>query len=325
MKGLPVEIWGAGVCEPGILVESEALDRRFGKPAGWVERLSGVRRRRFADLAAGETASQMAERAVRAALDAAGLEPGELSAVLGASAVMEQPIPGLSVLVHRRLGLAGTGIPAFDVNATCLSFLNALHVAALHVGAGLWSKVAIVSSDVASAALDPYDPMTATLFGDGAAAVIVGPPRPGSSSNLLAWRFETYSEGAEAAWLGAGGSRLPARDLEALLAEATFRMDGPLAYRVAARRMPRFVEALLAEAGHKLDDMDLIVPHQASGHALELMGKRLGLQSSRIVRTLSDCGNQVAASMPGALSSAIGAGRIQRGDRMLLIGTGAGV
>jgi len=318
-----IQILGAGRHEPGRLVRSDAYDARYAKEAGWTHRATGVRERRF--VAAGETASSMAEAAARIALDRAGVAPSDLCAIIGACGVMEQPIPGTSVLVHRRLGLGPSGVPAFDVNATCLSFLCALHTAALYIAAGLWSRVLIFSSDVASAALAEDDPTTAPLFGDGAAAFVIGKAAPGSPSALHAWKHATYSESADSSWLGAGGSRLPARDLEALLAESTFKMDGARAYRTAAAHITPFLASLLSDAGMTLDQIDLVAPHQASGHALALMKQRLGLDDGRVMEILPEAGNQVAASMPSALVCAIERGRVQRGDNVLLIGTGAGV
>jgi 3-oxoacyl-[acyl-carrier-protein] synthase III len=322
---LPLRILGAGVHRPSRVVRSEEMDRRLGKPAGWSAASTGVEVRRFADPERGETASAMAAAAAREALAAAGLEPQRLSAVVGACGVMEQPIPGASVLVHRRLGLEGSGVPALDLNATCLSVLPALQWAALHLQAGLAETILVFAADLASAALPDDDDAVTPLFGDGAAALVVGRPAPGEASALLACRLETYSEGADAAWLGAGGSRLPARDLPALLAEASFRMDGPTAYRVAARRLPALMERVLAEAGATLADIDWIVPHQASGQALELMRRRLRLPIERMVVILRDHGNQVAASMPTALALALQDGRVRAGQHLLLIGAGAGV
>jgi 3-oxoacyl-[acyl-carrier-protein] synthase-3 len=318
----PAAILGVGRGVPERLVHSAEYDARYGKPAGWTEATTGVAARRF--LAENETASMIGERAARAALAMAQMQPRHLSAVLGACGVMEQPIPSFAVLLHRRLGLAGSGVPAFDVNATCLSFLVALRTAALEIAVGAWERVLIVSSDAASAALDEADPDTAPLFGDGAAAALIGRAAE-AGSDVCAWRFETYSEGAEAAWLGAGGSRLPARNLDALLAESIFRMDGPLAFRIAARQIEPFLARLLDEAGWTLGDVDLVVPHQASGPALALMKRRLGLADDRVMEILSDHGNQVASSLPTALALAIETGRAKKGDRLLLIGTGAGV
>ncbi len=318
-----IEILGAGRHEPGRLVHSSAYDARYAKDAGWTERATGVRERRF--VAAGETASGMAESAARIALERAGLQASDLCAVIGACGVMEQPIPGTSVLVHRRLGLGATGVPAFDVNATCLSFLCALQIVALHIAAGLWSRVLIFSSDVASAALADDDSTTAPLFGDGAAAFVIGKASPASKSKLHAWKHATYSESAESSWLGAGGSRLPARDLDALLAESVFKMDGARAYRTAAAHITPFLASLMDDAGMSLDAINLVAPHQASGHALTLMKQRLGLDDGRVMEILPEAGNQVAASMPSALACAIERGRLHRGDNVLLIGTGAGV
>ncbi|MGE0045164.1 MAG: 3-oxoacyl-[acyl-carrier-protein] synthase III C-terminal domain-containing protein, partial [Hyphomonadaceae bacterium] len=146
-----------------------------------------------------------------------------------------------------------------------------------------------------------------------------------NGSALLSGRMEPYSEGAETTWLGAGGSRLPARDLDALLAESVFRMDGARAYRIAAAHVEAFLEKLLNEAHASLDDIACVAPHQASGHALALMKTRLGLNDGRVVEILRECGNQVATSMPSALAYAIEQGRVVRGDKVLLLGTGAGV
>ena len=316
---LALSILGCGEKRPSRSVPSSWFDSRFGKPAGWTEAATGVQMRRFVE--DGETASELAESAARAALSRADLAPRDLSAVVGACGVMEQPIPSFAVLLHRRLGLEGTGIPAFDINATCLSFLTALRYATLEIAAGTWSRVLIASADVASAALNLDDPETGPLFGDGGAGIVLGP----GSGRLHAWHFETYSEGAEAAWLGAGGSRLPARHKDALLAEAQFRMDGPQAYRIAARHISDFYARLLDAAGWRDRDVDLVVPHQASGPALALMVRRLGLATERVVSILGDRGNQVATSLPTALTAALESGRAKPGDRIVLIGTGAGI
>ncbi|MCB1490581.1 MAG: ketoacyl-ACP synthase III [Rhodobiaceae bacterium] len=314
-----ISILGAAEALAQRRVTSDWFDARFGRTAGWAESTTGVAERRF--VGDGQTASQMAEDAARTALARAGIEPGALSAVLGASAVPEQPIPCFAVLVHRRLGLETTGIPAFDINATCLSFLAALRLAADQIAAGGWRYVLIVCGDIASAALDMDDPETAPLFGDGAAAIVVGP----GDGELKAWAFSTYSAGAGAAWLGAGGSRLPARNLDRLVAESLFRMDGQAAFRVASTHIKPFVDRLLDTAGWDRGMLDLVVPHQASGRALDLMIRRLRLDQQRVIRTIATTGNMVAASMPAALVRALQDGRAGPGSRVMMIGTGAGI
>lgn len=313
------QILGAGLARPKARTPSSEFDRRFGKPAGWAEASTGVASRAF--VGPGETASSLGAEAARAALADAGLRAVDIDCVIGASGVMEQPIPGLSVLIHRRLGLQASAVPAFDVNATCLSFLVALRTAALEIASGAHRNVLIVSADIASAALDWEDPGTAPLFGDGAAAVVVGP----GGGELSAFRMQTFSEGAEAAWLGAGGSRLPAGNLDALLAEAKFRMDGPTAYRIAARAFEDLVARVLDDAGWVRGDIDLVIPHQASGTALALLRRRLGFSAEKVVDVLAEHGNLVAAGLPTALAIARGDGRARPGMRVLFIGAGAGV
>ena len=319
MSGAAFSIVGAAEARAGRVVPSEWFDARLGKPAGWAEGSTGVAVRRFAG--EGQTASGLAAEAAHEALARAGVRPQELDAIIGACGVPEQPIPAFAVLVHRRLGLRTSGVAAFDVNATCLSFLTALQLASLQMAAGAWRRVLIVSADMASAALALDDPETAPLFGDGAAAVVLGP----GAGEMRAWSFRTFSEGLETAWLGAGGSRLPARDLDALVAESLFRMDGRAAFRVASRHMGAFYADLLDRAGWKTDDLDLVVPHQASGRALDLMMARLALDPAKVMRTIADGGNMVATSIPSALARALEQGRAKAGDRVLLIGTGAGI
>ncbi len=315
-------IQGSGAVQPGAFVGSEEIDQRIGKAAGWTEANFAIRTRAVAR--GGETSSCLGAEAARAALDAAGWAPEDLDVIVGACGVMEQPIPGTATLIQRRLGLGGSGIAAFDVNATCLSFLVALDLVSLGFAAGRWKKALIVSADIASAALDFEDPEASVIFGDGAAAVAVEADESGSA--ILGFRMETYGDGAELCRLEAGGTRVrPHEDLDAFLSHARFRMDGPGVFMATARRFPRFTQRLLKTAGVAAADIDLIIPHQASAAALEHLRRAFPTEGDRVVDIFADHGNQIAASMPSALHHAIAGGRLQRGDTALLVGTAAGV
>src|SRR5690606_23245238 len=165
-RPLPLRILGTGEYRPVRILDSREFDARWGRSEGWTRRHAGVASRRVAG--PDEPASAMAAAAARVALERAGLAASELDAVLCANSVGEQAIPCTAALVHRRLGLQDSGITAYDVNATCLGFLVALDHAALAIAAGRWKRVLIVAAEVASAGLDPDDPDTAPLFGDGA-------------------------------------------------------------------------------------------------------------------------------------------------------------
>ncbi len=311
---------GAGTYEPADAVTSDALDSRHGRAAGTTLKL-GIRERRYAS--ADETSSFMAAEAARDAATDAGWDLGGIDALIGACGVMEQPIPGTAPLVQRRLGLGESGIPAFDVNATCLSFLPALDHAIAGMAMKGWRRVLIFAADIASAALDHSDLEASAIFGDGAAAVALG---AGGSSHILASRFETYGDHSDLCRLEAGGTRLrPSEDLPDFLARSRFRMEGVKLFKVTARRFPPFIARLFADAGLGPDDIDSVIPHQASAPALAHLGRALGGDPARIVDTFATLGNRIASSLPHALVVARRENRLTPGSASLLVGSSAGM
>jgi 3-oxoacyl-[acyl-carrier-protein] synthase-3 len=186
--------------------------------------------------------------------------------------------------------------------------------------------VLAVSSDIASVGLDWSDLGASGIFGDGAAAAVLG-PADGTDSAVLAAGFSTHSEGAHTCEIPGGGSRHAPDRVEGPYGEiARFRMDGGAVFRLAIKHLPPFVDRLLAEAGNiELPDLPLVIPHQASHHGLSWLRERLALRDDQLVDIYADRGNQVAASLPSALHAAIESGRLRRGDRTLLLGTGAGL
>lgn len=270
----------------------------------------------------GETTSAMAAAAARGALDAAGWAAGDLDVLIGASSVMEQPIPGTAALIQRRLGIGNTGIAAFDVNATCLSALVALDLALMGIAAGRWRRVLIAGADLPRRAIDPADATLAATFGDGGAALAIG----AGAHRVLASRFETWGDHADLCALPAGGTRIdPFGDRDTFLAASRFRMAGPALYRATARVFPGFLARLLAAAGVGADAIDVVVPHQASRAAIDHLARLLGGDRGRIVDIFGTHGNQVASSLPQALHAARIDGRLTPGTTVLLIGSAAGI
>lgn len=321
-RPLPLRIVATGEYRPVREVDSGVFDHRWHRPPGWTLRHAGVASRRYAG--PDEPSSAMAAAAAEQALERAGLSARDLDAVVVANSVGEQAIPCTAALVHRRLGLGDTGIAAFDVNATCLGFVVALDHAAMAIAAGRWRRVLVVAAEVASAGLDPDDPDTAPLFGDGAAAAIVD--AGDGASVLLSSRLETYSDGVELCQVASGGTRIRIHDEpEAYIAGARFRMAGKATYRMAAARLPGFLARLLEEAGVGLEELAAFVPHQASAKALNHLQVALGLPPAALVRVLADRGNQMAASIPVALNHAVEKGSVRRGDLVALVGSGAGL
>lgn len=317
----PLRIAGVGRYLPSRVVTSAELEARCGLPAGWVERRNGVRERRWVD---GESASFMAAQAAREALDEAGLQPGELDLIINASATSEQALPDMGALIQRQLGAGASGIPAMTVQTACLSFITALEVASHFLLSGRYGRILIASADIASCGLDFREPESATLMGDAAAAVVVVRPAEGDSSRLCSARFRTYGEGAYlTAILGGGSARHPHKPGHDPV-DDLFHMDGPAVLRMVRRYDAGFLEELWPGLSSGLDGIDLVVPHQASKVGIQLL-QRFGWPEQAIVQTIGELGNCVAASIPATLYQAVREGRLNRGDRLLMVGTGAGL
>ncbi len=320
----PMTLTGFGTCAPREQRPSTALDAVFGQAPGWTESQFGIAVRGVAS--PDETTSAMGAEAAREALAMAGWAPDDLDVIIGACGVMEQPIPGTSVLIQQALGLGKSGIWAFDVNQTCLSFVAALDVAAMGFETGRFRRALIVSSDIASAGLDWEAPHAAAIFGDGAAAVCVEAGADRNGPGLLARGFETYGDGKDLATLRSGGTRIRIEHgLEALTEGARFHMDAFGIFKAAARCLPDLVDRVLGEAGLTRETVDVIVPHQASAPGVEHVRRLMGGDPARVIDIFAGRGNQIAASLPTALAEAQATGLLGSGKTVLLLGTAAGV
>ena len=315
---LKLNIIGTGKGLPSQTVTSAQIDAELGLKAGRTKKLGGLAQRWF--LAEGESADAMQLQAVRGALADAGITMDEVDCIINASGTPRQAIP-FNAAHTVRLLRPKRPVAAFDVGMTCLSFLRALDVAAslLHQ----YPTILLVSCDVASAGLDWGDFHSSAIFGDGAAAAVV---RRGERGGILAHGFEVYPEGYEFCTIPAGGyENHPAKNPENYLAQACFHMDGKKLYKLVADAMPAFLDRVLGSAGLTLDDMDWVVPHQASRGALQHITARLNIPPEKTVDIFNSHGNQIAASIPTALHHLLTEFPVRSGDRVLLCGTSAGV
>ncbi|QZI70821.1 beta-ketoacyl-ACP synthase 3 [Pseudomonas protegens] len=313
-------ILGTGHALPQRVVSSAELDRQLGLETGSVARISGVQQRHVADPA--DTAASLGARAARQALHAAGLELGQLDLIVCASGTQDQGMPCNAALLQRELGLGQSGIPAMDINASCLGFIAALDTLSWPIQAGHYRRVLLVCADIASCGLDWQQVEVCGIFGDGAAAVVLGH----GGQKLLASRLKTYAEGAALCQIPAGGSRFHPRRIAVPFEPLTsFAMQGKGVFRLAAKHLPDLMDDLLLQAGLSLGQIDWVIPHQASQQAMQHAAKRLSLGPDKVIDIFAQHGNQVAASLPTALDIAVRDGRIQRGHTLMLIGTGAGL
>ncbi len=309
-----VKIVGTGRYLPERVETSEELAPRLGVTAEWIISHTGVVRRHITDL-------PMAEMAARAARQALGDGPAP-DLIINAGAIPRQLVPDSSVFIQDALGFSG--IPSFTINATCLSFPVALYNAAGLILAGAYRRVLIVSAEIGTRGRDFNESESAALFGDGAGAAVLEATPEGESSELLGFRMNTWPQGSSLTEVRGGGTRQHPQDPTTQPADNLFHMNGPGVYKMALRRMPAVFKQVFVQCGVSPQDLQAIIPHQASGPAVNT-GPRFGLNPDIVISRVQEEGNCVAASIPMALAYAHQEGRVTRGGLILLCGTGAGL
>lgn len=316
---IPLKIVSTGKAVPSRVVSAEEIDALQGFPPGFTFSKGGVRSRHFASDE--DSQGALGAAALRDALDRAGLKTNSLDLVISACGVQQQALPSTGCAIAAAANLPA-GIPAFDVNASCISFVVALRVAAGLLNTGGFKRIAVVSSDLASRGLDWNEPEASLIFGDGAACAIV--EQGDGTTGIEAYMLETYPEGRAYCEIPAGGSQLNPRT-GAVPQDFLFKMDGKAVFRLAAKMLPMHLRSLTCMARCTLDAIDLVVPHQASHLGMKHVAKKLGLSAERVVDIYETHGNQVGASIPTALHEAFLTGRAAPGKRIMLLGTAAGV
>ena len=311
--GLRVKVASTGFYAPPRVETAAELAPRIGTSEEWIVTRTGVRERRISE----EPIEVMAAHAARAALQSGGAP----DLIVYASVCPRQLIPDTSVYVQHELGLEG--IPCHSVHASCLSFLVAFHSAAALVAAGAYRRVLVVSAERGTFGRNLAEPESAALLGDGAAAAVLEPTPKDEASALVGWRMSTWPKGAGLTELRGYGLACSPKDPATRMEDHLFTMDGPGVYKMALRHVRPLVQALLKDHGLTPADVDWVVPHQASGPGLDML-PRLGFPAERTVNIIGQFGNCVAASIPMALAHLAASGRLKRGQRVLLLGTGAG-
>lgn len=317
-----VRISGMGAYVPSRFITPEELAKKIGVSKEVLITKVGMKSRYYASKE--ETSSYMGAQAAKQALEEANLTIEDIDLIVCANGTMQMPIPCTAALIHHELGFTKP-IPAYDINSTCLSFITALDITSQLIETNQYKHILIVSTEVASPGLNYNDLESSALFGDGAAAAIISKSLPGESSGIVSTHMQTFSEGRSHCTIPGGGSAYHPENWKPETADMfQFRMNGKEVFRMALKYLPNFFTELLTSANCTLQDIDCVVPHQASLSAMNIFERRLGIAHSKLVNIIEDYGNMIAASVPTALHFAIQKKQIKRGDRVLLIGTSAG-
>lgn len=314
---------GTGFAVPDRVVTNDDLSRLMDTSDEWIRARTGIRERRWVH--EGETGVDLALAASRRALEAAGMAPQELDAIVYATSTPDHFAPGNGVFLQRLLGVAP--IPAIDIRTQCSGFVYALAVADGWIRSALFRHILVVGAEVQSTGMDvtTRGRDTAVIFADGAGAVVLGPSAR-EDRGILAFDLHADGAHAEKLWVDSPGSMYhPRVSHEQLDAGRHFLdMDGKEVFRHAVIRMPESVRAVLAQVGRTPADLRLLVAHQANLRIAEMMQRDLGLRDEQVYNNIMVYGNTTAATIPIALDECVRAGRVGPGDLVVLTAFGSG-
>jgi len=313
------EILGTGSFLPGPGVTATQIERRGRLPLGWIEQHTRVAIRH--ECSNPESLASMAQKAITLAMEDAAVTWSDLDLLIDCSTSRHQPIPCNAAVLQSLFLPEADKLPCMDVHGTCLGFLLGLNVANALLATGAYRRILLVASEAPLTAANWDEPESATLLGDGAAAMIVG-ARPAAETYYF--QHETYSEHLLECEVRGGGHTMPAF---AYTPEEDshyrFHMEGPRLFKTALTRLPPLIERLLVDA--KLDaEKVLFVPHQASPHAVEAVRRRLRVPVERFINRARITGNLASASIPLVIDQLRREGSLLPGQALMLLGTSAG-
>jgi 3-oxoacyl-[acyl-carrier-protein] synthase-3 len=315
-------ITGVGFHVPERVVANADLEQLMDTTDAWIVERTGIRERRFA--APGEGATDLARAAAERALADAGRTPADVDCIVFATITRDYMFPGCGSLLQHALGMPT--IAALDVHNACSGFLYGLGVADAWVRVGAYRCVLLVGAEVQSTGLDlsTAGRDMAVLFGDGAGAVVLEPTA--EERGVIAWSLHSEGSHAQELWAEVPSSKAPGRVTAAMLAEGRQypRMNGRQVFKHATTRFPEVIREVLDHAGWTLDQVALVIPHQANQRIADAVGERLGLPPEKVFQNIQRYGNTTAASIPIALAEARAQGRIRDGDKVVLAAFGAG-
>ncbi|TML35847.1 MAG: ketoacyl-ACP synthase III [Actinobacteria bacterium] len=317
-NGLAVSITGLGSHVPDRVVTNDELSTMMETSDEWIVERTGIRERRIA--APEEALSDLALPAARQALEDAGISGSDLDLIIVATVTPDMAFPATAAILADELGAHDAG--AYDLSAGCTGFMYAVAQAYGMLAGGLAQRALVVGGDVLSKILDWSDRGTAVLFGDGAGAVVL--ERVGQGG-FLGFELGADGSGGLQLYLPAGGSRAPATAESVAERRHFVQMNGREVFKFATRVLVASAEAVLAECGRTIEDVDVYVPHQANVRIIEYATQKLGIPDDRVVIDVDRYGNTSSGSIPLALADAKADGRLAAGRLVLMTGMGAGL
>lgn len=314
-----VGIIGTGSFVPDQVLTNFDLEKMVDTSDDWIRTRTGIRERRIArpEMASSDLAVESARRA----LLQAGLAATDLDLIIVATVTPDMFFPCTASLLQHRLG--ARHVMAFDLLVGCTGFVYGLAVAREMIASGSFGRALVVGAETLSRITNWEDRSTCVLFGDAAGAAVLGPVEEGRG--ILSYVMGNDGTNADALKIPAGGSRLPASPETVRQKLHYLVMNGPEVFKFAVRVMAESSEEAVAKAGLTMQDIELVIPHQANYRIIEAAARRFQLPADRFVTNLDRYGNTSSASIPVALDEAVREGRVKPGDHLVLSSFGAGL
>ncbi len=314
------KITALGCYTPSRVLSNHDLEKLVDTNDEWITQRVGIRERRIADPEI--ATSDMAIAAARCALLQRGMDPSEIETIIVCTVTPDMFFPSTACIVQNQLGARGAW--GFDLIAACSGFVFGLNTAASMIAAGAQKKVLVIGSDTMSRIIDYTDRATCVLFGDGAGAMLLEPTVDGEDLGFIDFLGEIDGSGGQFLKMPAGGSRMPASH-ETVDKHLHFvHQEGAQVFKYASRKMFEVSRDLLARNGLTVDDLTMMIPHQANLRIITAASERLGIPPEKVLINIDRYGNTTAGTVPLATRDAIEQGRLKKGDLVLFAAVGAG-
>lgn len=319
MGGRPVTIRSLATFVPPRVLTNADLEKLVDTNDAWILQRTGIRERHIVD--PGVATSDLGKEAALKAIARAGLSPDDIGVIVVGTVTPDMLFPSTACLIQHKIGAHHAW--GFDVSAACSAFTYALTVGAQLVGSGAHDHALIVGADVMSSIIDYKDRTTCILFGDGAGAAVVSAAAEGDGC-ILDFEHEIDGSGGPALNMPAGGSLHPASHETVDKRMHFVKQDGQTVFKFAVRKTEEIALRLLERNRLSPSDLSLFVSHQANRRIIQSAADKLGLAERQVIINIERFGNTTAATIPLALDEAVCAGRLKKGDLVLLASVGAG-
>jgi len=318
-KPIRAKISALGTYVPPRLLTNADLEKMVDTNNEWIMTRVGIRERHIVEK--GVATSDLAVEAAKKALAQRGLSATDIEVIIVGTVTPDMFFPSTACLVQNKLGAKGAW--GFDLSGACSAFLYSLQAGAQFIATGAHKRVLVIGSDVMSSIIDYTDRATCVIFGDGAGAVVLEPAED-DSVGLIDYVHEVDGSGGEFLYMPGGGSKNPSSKETIEKKMHYVHQDGQQVFKFAVRKQTEACGKLLERNGLKGSDIDAFIPHQANLRIINATADRLGLRPEAVIVNIERYGNTTAGTIPLAMNTAVGEGKLKKGSLVLLASVGAG-